>query len=227
MRIAGNAGSEDRKKFYAVCGFVAVAAAVLYFELGGPSTPAAPPPVVVTAPASAPGAPPGGKSAAGNMEGVSNGSTAKVVGTTSAALDPTLHMDAMLVTESVEYGGTGRNIFSAVSAPPPMAIPKATASARPQPQTSLPAFTKVQPPVPQTCPPQCPPIDMKFCGYFVSPASGDKQAVLLHGEDVFLASTGDIVMRRYRVISISANSIQVEDMPNNNNRQTLPLLANP
>jgi hypothetical protein len=35
------------------------------------------------------------------------------VGTASAALDPTLHMEAMLVTESVEYSGSGRNIFSA------------------------------------------------------------------------------------------------------------------
>jgi hypothetical protein len=41
---------------------------------------------------------------------------------------------------------------------------------------------------------------------------------------VFLASDGDIVQRRYKVVSILANSIVVEDMTNNN-RQTLPLLA--
>jgi hypothetical protein len=49
-------------------------------------------------------------------------------------------------------------------------------------------------------------------------------AFLLHGEDVFLATDGEIVQRRYKVISVSANSILVEDMTNNN-RQTLPLLA--
>ena len=41
---------------------------------------------------------------------------------------------------------------------------------------------------------------------------------------VFLASDGEIVQRKYKVISVSANSILVEDMANNN-RQTLPLLA--
>ena len=55
-------------------------------------------------------------------------------------------------------------------------------------------------------------------------ANGTRQAFLLHGDDVFLASDGDIVQRRYKVISFSANSIVVEDMANNN-RQTLPLLA--
>ena len=50
------------------------------------------------------------------------------------------------------------------------------------------------------------------------------EAFLLHGDDVFLASDGEIVQRKYKVISISANSILVEDMANNN-RQTLPLLA--
>jgi hypothetical protein len=49
-------------------------------------------------------------------------------------------------------------------------------------------------------------------------------AFLLHGEDVFLASDGEIVQRRYKVISVLANSIIVEDMANNN-RQTLPLVA--
>ena len=53
---------------------------------------------------------------------------------------------------------------------------------------------------------------------------GSGRAFLLHGEDVFLASDGDIVQRRYRVMSIAANSMVVEDMANNN-RQTLPLLA--
>ena len=54
---------------------------------------------------------------------------------------------------------------------------------------------------------------------------GARQAMLLHGEDVFLASAGDIVQRRYRVVSVAANSVVVEDLTNNN-RQTLPLLTN-
>jgi hypothetical protein len=70
-----------------------------------------------------------------------------------------------------------------------------------------------------------PPIDLKFFGMATS-TDGRRQAFLLHGDDVFLASKGDIVQRKYRVIDIGPNSIQVEDL-SNNNRQTLPLQATP
>jgi hypothetical protein len=149
------------------------------------------------------------------------GPAAKAVGTTSAALDPTLHMDAMLVSESVVYSGSGRNIFSTNSAPP-VTIPTPIATARVKP-----------PPPPIPCPPNCPPpppkpppppIELKYFGIQTS-ASGAKRAFLLHDDTVYTASAGDIVLRRYRVISIDAKSIQVEDMQNNN-KQTLPLLTN-
>lgn len=136
---------------------------------------------------------------------------------TSGTLDPTLHMQAMLVTESVAYSGAGRNIFSAQSAPPPVPIPAPVASARPAP-----------PPIP--CPPNCPPppppppIDMKFFGVEITP-NGARQACLLHGDSVFIASPGDVVLRRYKVLSIEPKSIQVQDMQNNNT-QVLPLLSN-
>ena len=70
-------------------------------------------------------------------------------------------------------------------------------------------------------PPPPPPIDLKFFGTS-SLENGHRQAFLLHGEDVFLATDGDIVQRRYKVLTVSANSVLVEDMTNNN-RQTLPL----
>ena len=59
MRIAGSAGSEDRKKFIAVCVFALLAVSVLYYELRDP-TPTAPPPppVITTSPAQASVAPP-------------------------------------------------------------------------------------------------------------------------------------------------------------------------
>jgi hypothetical protein len=84
------------------------------------------------------------------------------------------------------------------------------------------------------CPPNCPPpppppppppIDLKFFGTTENTANGAKQAFLLHDDSVFLASPGDVVLRRYRVVSIEAKSIRVEDMQNQNT-QTLPLLTN-
>ena len=50
------------------------------------------------------------------------------------------------------------------------------------------------------------------------------QAFLLKGEDVFLASDGDIVQRRYKIVTVSANAVLVEDLANNN-RQSLPLIG--
>jgi hypothetical protein len=208
MRI----GTENRQKtiIAAIGGVLALGACVyLYEELfaTGPA-PAPQAPVVV---ASAP--------VVTQVSGQAGGNAAKTVGKTSAALDPTLHMEAMLVSESVEYSGTGRNIFSASSVPVGT-IPEAIAAARPKPVVALP------PPPPKTCPPDCPPpppIPLKFFGFETS-AKGAR-AVLLHDDDVIVASAGDIVMRRYRVTAINAKSIQVQDMQNNNT-QMLPLLAN-
>ncbi len=206
--------ADQQKKGAAIGAFVLVAAGVLYYQLRDDSPAPVAPPVVVTAPAktttpaaSAPGA--------AVPAGFVAGAAAKKLGTTSAQLDPTLRMDAMLVTESLVYSGSGRNIFSASSAP--IDIPKPIASVRPV------KAPPPGPPPPPPGPPPPPPIDLKFFGTATA-ANGTRRVFLLHGDDVFLASDGEIVQRRYRILSISTNSIVVEDMANNN-RQTLPLLA--
>lgn len=124
-------------------------------------------------------------------------------------LDPTLHPEVMAGAESLEYSGAGRNIFSLVSAP--VAIPKPIASARPAPVAVAMA--------PQGPPPP-PPIDLKFFGYEAN--NGAKRAFLLHGDDVFIATEGDVVDHHYKVVKISPLSIQVTDLLYNNT-QTLPL----
>lgn len=134
----------------------------------------------------------------------------------NSSLDPTLHMAAMLLTESLEYTGNGRNIFSANSSPTQLAvIPKPIASARPQGSgaAAVPVFTGPPPP---------PPIDLKFFG--IATRNGERKALLLHGEDVFIAAPGEIVSRRYKIVSIAATSVAVTDLQNNNTQQ-LPLVV--
>jgi hypothetical protein len=203
----------DQQKKGAVIGaFVLIAVGVLYYDFRDDSPPRPVAPAVATAPVKvAPTAKTGAAVAVAPRS--STGAAAKNLGTTSAQLDPTLRMEAMLVTESLAYSGSGRNIFSASSVP--IDIPKPIAPVRPK--------GPPPPPPPPPGPPPPPPIDLKFFGTTTG-ADGKREAFLLHGDDVFLASDGDIVQRKYKVVSIAANSILVEDMANNN-RQTLPLLG--
>jgi hypothetical protein len=193
--------TDSQKKSIAIGAFVVLALGILYYQLRDDS-PAPRPAQAIAAPQTVSSQPKATKSG-----------EAKNVGTTAAQLDPTLKMGPMLVAERLVYSGSGRNIFSTTSAP--VEIPKPIAAARPKPV--VPVYT------PPPGPPPPPPIDLKFFGTATA-ANGRRQAFLLHGDDVFLAADGDIVQRRYRVITVSANSILVEDMTNNN-RQTLPLMA--
>jgi hypothetical protein len=216
--------SEQQKKTIAIVAFAVVAVGILVYQLRDIlfDTVPAPPPaaVIITNPAQKPvssagakvSSPPGFAPA-----GTTGAGEARKVGTASTLLDPTLHMDAMLITESLVYTGKGRNIFAA--GPTVLDAPIAVQHARnPLPQPIVPVR------IADTGPPPTPPINIKFFGT-ASRGPGDRSAFLLHGDDVFLARAGDIVDRRYKVISITANSIVIEDLPNNN-RQTLPLQAN-
>lgn len=122
------------------------------------------------------------------------------------SLDPTLRFDLLKSSEDVTYKGNGRNIFSS-AAPPPETPPQA------------------QTPLKQEAPPPAPPprIDLKFYG-FEGGKSGAKRVFLLKGEDIFLAKEGDIVDRRYKILHVGTNSVEVQDVLTNNT-QTIYLSA--
>ena len=148
--------------------------------------------------------------------GVAPGVAATMMASTSSSLDPTLDEAAMLRTESLVYSGSGRNIFS-MTYTAPVEIPKNVPSARPGAAAA--AAVPMGPPPP----PPPPPINLKYFGTAVR-ANGQRQAFLLQGEDVYLASVGDIVARKYRIVTISPTTIQVQDLVYNDT-QSLPLLA--
>ena len=115
-------------------------------------------------------------------------------------LDPTLRLDLLASSEQRQYEGAGRNIF--VSQKEDVEIPKPVA----------PVNTDPPPPVyvaPQPQPP--PPIPLKFYGFASSPGE-PKKIFLKNGDDVFVAGEGEIVDRRYKVIRISATSVEIQDM---------------
>jgi hypothetical protein len=209
-------GTESKPKLIAALGLVLVvlflAARVMFTYFGGASTPAPPPPTQVTTPARAPApasavAPPAPASAPAAVY-----AHQAVEIASSSALDPALHPEVMAQAERTTYNGNGRNIFSPDSAAPPTTIPKPVAAIRP----SEPA-APVGPPPP-------PPVDLKFYGYS-APHDGQRQIFLLHGDDIFLAREGDVVDRRYRVVSIKPLSVEIEDIPYHNT-QSVPLSQN-
>ena len=122
-------------------------------------------------------------------------------------LDPTLRFDWLKSSEEVTYKGTGRDIFRSQ--------PEEAAIQKPLPPDKQPNAVQAPPPPP--------PIDLKFYG-FASRKDGYKRIFLSKGEDIFVAKEGDIVDRRYKIVHIGQNSVDVEDVLTNN-RQTLPLLA--
>jgi hypothetical protein len=169
--------------------------------LEGSSTAAAPP---VTSPA---GSPPDTLDLPAAKATVKQRGGKKPV--SGRSLDPTLRFDLLKISEDTKYEGAGRNIFRAFVAPPPPPVVSVATDRRTGPQ--LPP----QPPPP-------PPIDLKFYGFAISRPGEAKRVFLLQGEDVFIAKEGDIVDRRYKVVHITPNAVEILDVLSNN-RQNIPL----
>jgi len=122
----------------------------------------------------------------------------------SGALDPTLKLDLLKASEGTEYKGTGRNIFAAYEPPPPQPI--------------TPVIKHQEP----AGPPPPPPIPLKFYGFASKPGEAKKVFFSSTDGDIFIAAEGEVVNRRYRVLHIGVNSVEIEDVLQNN-RQTIPL----
>src|SRR5579863_4839646 len=124
------------------------------------------------------------------------------------SIDPSLRYEWLKASEDTKYEGNGRNIFLAQAE-----IPKPNGNGTSDGK-------KVEPAGPPLPPPP-PPINLKFYGFASRPGEA-KKVFLSEGEDVFIASEGEIVDRRYKVLHISPVSLEIEDVLSNN-RQMIPL----
>jgi hypothetical protein len=128
----------------------------------------------------------------------------------SESLDPRLRMDLLASSEEVKYEGKGKNIFRIAAEP--VVVPKVAVS---------PLLAQQQEARKVYIPPPPPPINLKFFG--ITNTKGERpKAFLSQGEDVWIAHEGDVVNRHYKIVRISPNAVEVEDLLNNN-RQNIPL----
>ncbi len=192
-------GTESKTKTAIAGGLLIVAAFALYNWIHS-SDDAAGTPAGTTSSASS-----NANAASGAKSGKSSGRKGGAI-LLAQSLDPTLRLDLLKSSETVTYNGSGRDIFQ--NQPEPAPIPKEVAK----------VIDEGPPP-----PPPPPPIPLKFYG-FSSKKNGAKEIFLSKGEDIFVAKEGQVVDRRYKIVKIGPNSVDVEDLLTNN-RQTLPLAA--
>lgn len=201
--MALSLGAENKKQVYLLIALVSIIVLVGGYELY--SNFSSPAPRTTPVPATRQAARPATTGAAPEAQKLSN-----------ANIDPTLHVEKLAYSESVEYAGSGRNIFSAESAP--VAIPVPVKTAR-----NTPAVTVTVPTGPPP-PPKPPAIDLKYFGY-TQASDKSLHAFFLHGDDIFMARSGEVVDHRYKVVSIRPASVEVTDL-SYDNTQTLQLQQN-
>ncbi|MGB9407354.1 MAG: hypothetical protein WCA89_07440 [Terracidiphilus sp.] len=207
-------GTENKRQVYILAALGVILVCIAGYEVkdnfGSSSTPVSP--AAASRSSTAQPVPASGHTVA-TAPSASGGQNAQKL--SNAGIDPALHLDELALSEQVEYLGTGRNIFSAESAPAHIETP----AAGPRPGQS---GVKAAPAVPEK--PRPPAIDLKYFGYT---QSQDKslQAFFVHGDDIFIARSGEIIDHRYKVGAIMPGSVQVTDL-GYNNTQNLPLQAN-
>jgi hypothetical protein len=208
-------GTENKRQVYILIGLgVLLVCAAGYFiksTFGGSSS-ASPPVVKAPRLASIPPEQANGRTAAPTATQSSGQEAQKL---SNAGIDPALHLEKLALSEEVEYEGTGRNIFSAESAPPKIEPPLKSARDTQAPVNTAPAVY---------VPPKPPAIELRYFGYT---QNKDKsvQAFFVHGDDVFVAHSGEIVDHRYKVGTINPTNVQVTDL-GYNNTQSLPYQPN-
>lgn len=143
------------------------------------------------------------------------------VDATRGDIDPTLRLDLLTRLQSSDSTPTGRNLFDLGAAPgqaasnlPPIKGP--LIAPKPLPPTITPVVNPGPPPVN---------IPLKFYG-FVKPTDNREapRGFFMDGDNVLVATEGQVLEQKYRVISLTATSARLEDVQLKQG-QTLPVEA--
>ncbi|HMD31660.1 MAG TPA: hypothetical protein VKG84_07105 [Candidatus Acidoferrales bacterium] len=111
-----------------------------------------------------------------------------------AVENPALHLDRIEELRKLEYQATGRDIFTSELPKPP------APHIDPPPDPGPPPV--VEPPFT---------VPFKFYGFTTDAATGQKRGFFTNGEDVFIVSEGELVLGKYKVLSIGNTTAEVEE----------------
>jgi hypothetical protein len=136
-------------------------------------------------------------------------------------IDPTLRLDLLAKVQAVDTSTGIRNLFQFTTAAA-MASARTPEPAKIVPQSPLIPVKVPSGPPPVPVKPGPPPINLKYFGYTALRQGGGKRAFFIDGDEILIGTEGELVKRRYRVIRIGVNSVEVEDTQTNNT-QTLKL----
>lgn len=114
--------------------------------------------------------------------------------------NPSLRIDKLRSIHSVQYTGRHRNIFTETMPPPESG-----------PGTFVKTFVPQGPQLPPPPPPLV--VSLKFFGYVDDRSTGSRRAFFTDGdENVYIASEGDTVENRYRLLKIRNDSVEMEEL---------------
>jgi hypothetical protein len=129
---------------------------------------------------------------------------------TRGDIDPTLRLDLLARLQKIELGATGRNIFETGPSPEvlaamarsirgPVVVPRPIAAVA-HPGAMIAARPMVN-------------IPFKYYG-FVKPAdrSSPNRGFFLDGDNVLVASEGEVLKQRYLVVELTPNTAKMEDV---------------
>ncbi|MCP5118550.1 MAG: hypothetical protein GY953_47665 [bacterium] len=139
-------------------------------------------------------------------------------------VDPTLRLDLLAKLREVEANGVRRSLFDFGAPPKPKAPEPKILPGVDQKITEAQkkaAAERAERKKNAKKPP--PPINLKFYGFIRPASTTDRRAFFLEGDNIYVASEGDLIEKRYKVIRIGLSSAVVEDTEHDH-KQTLALV---
>lgn len=205
-----------------VVGLVALAAILFWYNSRGDEETNAPAasvrPTAATPPTTVP------RARAANRRPVSRANDrgtlrVEAIDATHGDIDPTLRLDLLQRLQSVAPIGNSRNLFEmgaaplAAQAPQPIAGPKIIPQPLPAPGMTPGAITASDVNIP-----------LKYYGFAKPVEAGEtNRGFFLDGDNILVASDGDVLKQRYLVVELTQKNARLEDIQVKKG-QTLPLV---